>query len=74
MPAGALPTLGDREPSTMDTPVFHELPAYVESAEASDAAFEAGEGSRLGALLVLASPFALTAWVAIGVTVYRLVA
>lgn len=59
----------------MDTPAFtHELPAYAESAEASDASSEAGEGSRLGALLVLASPFALAAWVAIGVAFYRLVA
>jgi hypothetical protein len=59
----------------MDTPAFsHELPAYVESAEARDASSEAGEGSRLGALLVLASPFALATWVAIGAAVYRLVA
>jgi hypothetical protein len=59
----------------MDTPAFtHELPAYAESAEASDALSEAGESGRLAALLVLASPFALAAWVAVGAAVYRLVA
>ena len=58
----------------MDPPAFsHELPAYVESAEASDASSEAGEGSRLAALLVFASPFALGAWIAVGVAVYRAV-
>lgn len=50
----------------------HELPAYVDPAEATDAS-EADEGGGLGALLVIASPFALAAWLAIGLAVYRLV-
>ena len=59
----------------MDSPAFsHQLPAYAEPAGAREASSEAGEGSRLAALLVLASPFALTAWVAIGVAFYRVVA
>ena len=50
-----------------------ELPAYIAPAEANDGLSEAVVSSRLGALLVIASPFALTAWVAIGLAVYRLV-
>lgn len=49
-----------------------ELPAYVDPAEANDCASEADESSGLGALLVVASPFALAAWLAIGLAVYRL--
>jgi hypothetical protein len=50
-----------------------ELPAYVQPAEANDGLSEAGVSTGLGALLVVASPFALAAWVAIGLAVYRLV-
>lgn len=50
----------------------HELPAYVDPAEATDAS-GADESSGLGALLVIASPFALAAWLAIGLAAYRLV-
>lgn len=50
-----------------------ELTAYAESAEAHDVPSEAGERGGLAALLVIASPFALAAWVAIGLAVYRLV-
>lgn len=49
-----------------------ELTAY-KSAEAHDVPSEAGERGGLAALLVIASPFALAAWVAIGLAVYRLV-
>jgi hypothetical protein len=48
-----------------------ELPAYVESAEASEGSWEAGEGSGLGALLITLTPFALAAWFAIGLAVHR---
>jgi hypothetical protein len=48
-----------------------ELPAYVESAEASEGSSEAGEGNGLGALLMTLTPFALAAWFAIGLAVYR---
>ena len=48
-----------------------ELPAYVEPAEASEGPLEAGEGSGLGALLIMLTPFALAAWFAIGLAVYR---
>ncbi|MGH3057076.1 MAG: hypothetical protein ACRDPP_02430 [Gaiellaceae bacterium] len=48
----------------------HELPAYVDPAEAND---RPGVSSGLASLLVIASPFALTAWVAIGLAVHRLV-
>jgi hypothetical protein len=47
--------------------------AYVESAEATDGPWDAREGIGLGPLLVLLSPFALAAWVAIGLGVYRVV-
>ena len=47
-----------------------ELTAY---AEAHDVPSEADERGGLAALLVIASPFALAAWVAIGLAVYRLV-
>lgn len=50
----------------------HELTADAESAEAGDRSSEA-KGPGLGALLVIASPFALAAWVAIGVAVYQAV-
>lgn len=50
-----------------------ELTAYAEPAEAHDVPSEAGERGALAALLVIASPFALAAWVAIGLAVYRLV-
>jgi hypothetical protein len=50
---------------------FRELRAHVESAEASDG-WEAGD-SGLGALLIILSPFALAAWFAIGLAVYRVV-
>jgi hypothetical protein len=50
-----------------------ELPAYVEPAEASERPLEAGEGSGLGALLIMLTPFALAAWFAIGLVVYRVV-
>lgn len=50
-----------------------ELPAYIEPAEANDGLSEVVVSSGLGALLVIASPFALAAWVAIGLAVYRLV-
>jgi hypothetical protein len=48
-----------------------ELWAHVESAEASDG-WEADGSSRLGALLIILSPFALAAWAAIGSAVYRI--
>jgi hypothetical protein len=48
-----------------------ELPAYIEPAEAGEAPLEAGEGSGLGALLMMLTPFALAAWFAIGLAVYR---
>lgn len=50
-----------------------ELPAYVESADPKEGPSEAGEGSGLGALLILLTPFALTAWLAIGLAVHRVV-
>jgi hypothetical protein len=50
-----------------------ELPASAEPAETRDGTAEAGESNGLGALLVVASPFALAAWLAIGLAVYRLV-
>jgi len=50
-----------------------EPPAYIEPAEANDGLSEAVVSSGLGALLVIASPFALAAWVAIGLAFYRLV-
>jgi uncharacterized membrane protein len=50
-----------------------ELPAYVDPAEANDRLSEADESSGLGALLVVASPVALAAWLATGLAVYRLV-
>jgi hypothetical protein len=50
-----------------------ELPAYVEPAEAGEGPSEAGEGSGLGALLIMLTPFALAAWFAIGLAVYRVV-
>ena len=49
-----------------------ELRAHVDSVEASDG-LDAAEGSGLGALLILLSPFALAAWFAIGSAVYRVV-
>jgi hypothetical protein len=71
MPTGELPrlALGDGMERLAQS---HELRAYVESAEASDGS-EAGGSSRLGALLILLSPFALAAWFAIGLAVYRVV-
>jgi hypothetical protein len=50
-----------------------ELPAYLESAEASAGLPETGEGNRLAALLVMLVPFALAAWFAIGLGIYRYV-
>jgi hypothetical protein len=47
--------------------------AYVESTEGSDGSSGVGEGIGLGPLLVILSPFALVAWVAIGLGVYRVV-
>jgi hypothetical protein len=70
MPTGELPrlALGDGMESSAQS---HELREYVESGEASDGS-EPGS-SRLGALLVLLLPFALAAWFAIGLAVYRVV-
>jgi hypothetical protein len=51
-----------------------ELSAYVESAEADDVHSAAGERGGLAVLLVVASPFALAAWVASGVAISRTVA
>jgi hypothetical protein len=71
MPAGELPrlALGDGMESSAQS---QELRAYVESGEASDGS-EAGGSSRFGALLMLLLPFALAAWFAIGLAVYRVV-
>jgi hypothetical protein len=71
MPIGELPrlALGDAMETLAQS---RELRARVDSVEASDAS-EAGEGSGLGALLILLSPFALAAWFAIGLAVYRVV-
>jgi hypothetical protein len=46
------------------------LKTYVESDRASDAYPQCGDGIGLGASLVMLAPFALGAWLAIGVTVY----
>jgi hypothetical protein len=51
----------------------HELPASAEPAEARDGTADAGESSGLGGLLIILSPFALAAWLAIGSAVYRVV-
>jgi hypothetical protein len=48
--------------------------AYVESAKAGDGSSDASEGIGLGPLLIILSPFAVAAWVAIGLGVYRVVA
>ena len=48
-----------------------ELSAYVGSPKARESPSEADEGTRLGALLVVLTPFALAAWFAIGLAVYR---
>lgn len=45
--------------------------AYVESAEANDRHSRADEGDGLGAVVIVLTPFALAAWVAIGLVVYR---
>ena len=45
--------------------------AYLESAEATDGPWDARDGIGFGALLILLSPLALTAWFAIGSAVYR---
>jgi hypothetical protein len=50
-----------------DSRVF---PAYVESAEAGESPSETGESGRLAALLMVLTPFALAAWLAIGLAVY----
>jgi hypothetical protein len=47
--------------------------AYVESVEEADRSADAREGIGLGALLIILSPFAVVAWVAIGLGVYRIV-
>jgi hypothetical protein len=47
--------------------------AYVESAEATDGPWDARDGIGLGPLLIILSPFALAAWIAIGLGVYRVV-
>ena len=48
-----------------------ELPTYLESAEARDGPSEAGESNGLATLLIILSPFALAAWLAIASAVYR---
>jgi hypothetical protein len=45
--------------------------AYVESVEEAGRPADAREGIGLGALLIILSPFAVAAWVAIGLGVYR---
>ena len=47
--------------------------AYVESVEEADRPADVREGIGLGALLIILSPFAVAAWVAIGLGVYRVV-
>jgi hypothetical protein len=48
--------------------------AYVESADAAGGRAGAGEGIGLGPVLIVLSPFALAAWVAIGLGMYRILA
>ena len=55
------------EPS-VSSPTF---PAYDESDQASEDPAEVGEGSGLALLLIILTPFALAAWFAIGLAVYR---
>ena len=71
MPTVELPrlALGDGMETSAQS---RKLRAHVESAEASDG-WEADGSSRLGALLILLLPFALAAWFAIGLAVYRVV-
>jgi hypothetical protein len=70
-----VPTLAGRERSTMDPLASSpEFSPYVESAEADDVPSAVGQRGGLAALLVVASPFALAAWVAIGVAISRTVA
>jgi hypothetical protein len=56
-------------------PLAHsrEFPAYFESAEAREGPSETGESGGLGALLIMLTPFALAAWLAIGLAVSRVV-
>ena len=48
-----------------------ELPASIGLPEATAESRVVGEGIGLGALLVMLTPFALAAWSAIGLAVYR---
>jgi hypothetical protein len=52
---------------------LRELPVFFESVDARESPPEAGEGNGLGALVVMLVPFALAAWLAIGVAVYRVI-
>jgi hypothetical protein len=72
MPAAASPTLDWESLAAVESSA-HSY-AYVESADATDGPAGAREGIGLGAVLVILSPFALAAWVAIGLGVYRVVA
>lgn len=48
-----------------------ELPVHVDATGASECPSEAREGIGLGALLIVLTPFALAAWLAIGLAVSR---
>ena len=50
-----------------------ELPAFGEAAEASEYSSEGREGMGLSALLIVLAPFALVAWFAIGIALYKVI-
>ena len=50
-----------------------EFPVYVDAPAASEGLSEAREDSGLGALLIVLTPFALAAWLAIGLAISRAV-